>query len=32
MLVMAVFAVAALVFHLVFNRGYGYFRDELYYW
>ena len=31
MLVMAVFAVAALVFHLVFNRGYGYFRDELYY-
>jgi 4-amino-4-deoxy-L-arabinose transferase-like glycosyltransferase len=26
-----VFAVAATVIHLLFNRGYGYFRDELYY-
>jgi len=25
------FALAALAFHLIFNRGYGYFRDELYY-
>jgi hypothetical protein len=29
--VIAVVAAAALVFHLIFNRGYGYFRDELYY-
>jgi hypothetical protein len=28
---LAGFAAAALVFHLIFNRGYGYFRDELYY-
>ena len=29
--VIAGFAIAAVAFHLIFNRGYGYFRDELYY-
>src|SRR5438105_8604370 len=30
-IIIATFVVAKLAIHFVFNRGYGYFRDELYY-
>src|SRR5438105_2040565 len=30
-IIIAAFVVAKLVIHFIFNRGYGYFRDELYY-
>jgi hypothetical protein len=29
--IIAAFVIAKLAIHFVFNRGYGYFRDELYY-